>query len=253
MESESGALRAAAQTSESPTPQPAKVQRDPWCRQEFPSAPTAATASPMSHPLLSEKNLRHFISLSHEWRPEHDQYWNVALTRQVVQALRGLEGVEIHAEPTHYGSGGASYRDVFIYKSSDARDLSATVELNSNVEVPGIALYLCELAPIATWSGQHRAFRVSAAPVGAPHCLEISSFGFLLPSPLLQPPAGDWESIIAGIEGILRRNGFAVLGSAELDKPLPFTAEIGTLLPEYTPGRSADRFLIFDAVFYWED
>ena len=130
-----------------------------------------------------------------------------------------------------YGSGYASYIDVFCYKTGGR---SSQVK-SGTTYIDGIAIYLCKLAPVAVVGAMGK----SRSPSGG-------TFGFLRAEDSNTFPPGDWTEMEAEIRHKLEKHGFEILGPRELKKNLPFIAEIETNLgdPPYT---------IFDAFFNWMD
>ncbi len=130
-----------------------------------------------------------------------------------------------------YGSGYASYLDVFCYKkdgsSSRVSGLSTTIE--------GIALYLCKLAPVAAMGAMTK----TKSKHGG-------SSGFLRPDDLNKFPAGDWDAVILEIKHKLEKQNVVLLEPKVLKQKMPFEAKIPTIFgyPEYQ---------IFDPFFYRED
>jgi hypothetical protein len=130
-----------------------------------------------------------------------------------------------------YGSGYASYVDVFCYKS-DGRSShikSGTTYIN------GIAVYLCKLAAVAVMGAMQK----TKSKHGG-------GGSFLRSEDLNAPPEGDWAAFTNEIRNKLERHGFEILEARELKKPLPFIAEIETNLGD-------PPFTIFDAFFNWMD
>lgn len=202
--------------------------------------------------LISEQNLRHAISFSHRWERGFEDYFDTARTRRIIDALTAFHSFEVEVSLEHYGSGLASYRDIFLYHPDRIVEELQDSGNFSNLEVPGITLYVCELYPVAIWSGTTSYRTVRRPKEGRDVATIHSHTPFLSPQALLQPPPGDWSSIQTAIEAVLEANRVTVLSSTDLNRPLPFKTEIGTLLPSSTEDRD-ESLMVFDALFYWED
>ena len=167
---------------------------------------------------------------------EHEAYKNCsknAIKGHIKATIHDLEQSIIIALETDdsYGSGYASYIDVFCYKPNGR---SSQVKFGTTY-IDGIAIYLCKLAPVAIMGTNGK----SQSPNGG-------TFGFLRTEAVNSLPPGDWLEMEAEIRHKLEKRGFEILGPQELEKPLPFIAKIETNFgdPPYT---------IFDAFFNWMD
>lgn len=150
---------------------------------------------------------------------------------KVVGSLAAIKNLDYKAEFEHYGSGYASYVEVFCYK----KDGSSSEERNGVLEIDGIRIYICRLTPVAV-IGKGRVTKHDKG--GSSDFLPSQNVDVL--------PSGDWEEMAAGIRGVLARYHFKDLDSNYVSQPLPFEADIPTLLGD-------PPYKIFDALFYWED
>jgi hypothetical protein len=130
-----------------------------------------------------------------------------------------------------YGSGYASYLDVFCYK----KDGSSSRVSGLNTTIEGIALYICKLAPVAVMGAMTKTKSKNGG-----------SSSFLCPEDLNKFPAGDWNSVIFEIKNKLEKQNFMLLEPKVLKRKMPFEVEIPTILGD-------PPYKIFDAFFYWED
>jgi hypothetical protein len=167
---------------------------------------------------------------------EHEAYRNGSHNKikgHIKATIHDLEQSRIIALETQdsYGSGYASYVDVFCYK----KDRSSSQVKSGTTYIAGIGIYLCKLAPVAVMGSTGQ----SQSPNGG-------TFGFLRAEDLGTFPPGDWTKINTEIRQKLERYGIEILEPQELIKPLTFTAKIETNFgdPPYT---------IFDAFFHWMD
>jgi hypothetical protein len=140
---------------------------------------------------------------------------------------------QVMAEPDYsmYGSGYASYVDIFCYK----RDGSSKVQKGGVSWIDGITVYICRLAPIACFG----ATQVTRHPSGGSH-------EFLRPERLEVFPKGDWEGFANEIKTRLAKYNISIIDKNYATEPIPFETKIATIL-------SDSQYKIFDAFFYWED
>ena len=103
--------------------------------------------------------------------------------QEVVESLKNSEQIEVEAEFDHYGSGYASYVEVFC----DRRQPSQLVS-NSDSATPGITLYLSRLLPIVVYGATEKAANSYSG-----------TFKFLTPHQLGLLPPGDWQGILTEI------------------------------------------------------
>lgn len=174
--------------------------------------------------------------------------------KKVVSKLKRLPGVAVEAEFRHYGSGYASYVDVFCYP----RNGSSQQKRDGVLHIVGLSVYLSRLAPLAVLgSGEKTRFKSG----GGYSFLEASTVtsillalfprvrggcSFLAASTVDSVPDGDWLGFVQGIRTKINDCGFTFLDRETVLQPLPFEADIPTILSE-------PPYNNFDAVFYWED
>jgi hypothetical protein len=73
--------------------------------------------------------------------------------------LRRSSLIDCDAEFGHYGSGYASFIDIFCFKRNEGSVKSKKFykkDFITSIEVEGIALYISRLAPVAVFGNQHR-------------------------------------------------------------------------------------------------
>lgn len=149
--------------------------------------------------------------------------------RQAVQQLELVLGISLKADWDHYGSGFASYVDIFCPLVQEIKD--------SNRYDYGLRIYLCRLAPVAVM-----------APASTVTSLDNCSFssGFIRND-------GKWEAIPESMHDValqcrrmIEEYGWTWPEPSRLGEPLGFDANIPTILAD-------PPYHIFDALFYWED
>ncbi|MGW4409328.1 hypothetical protein ACWEJ6_35230 [Nonomuraea sp. NPDC004702] len=138
-----------------------------------------------------------------------------------------------HAEFRHYGSGYASFVDVFITK----RDGSMRHSENGWTNVEGLPLVLSRLAPLAAL------FKPDIQTSGPGR---VGSRGMPELSLVTDTALPGWEEEYRQIRQVLDRHDIALLDSQVLS--LPLEAE---LRPETILG--SPPYSVFDAWFHWMD
>ena len=204
----------------------------------------------MGHSAISEADLRRVISYSRKWQPEFAFDFDTARSGAIIAALEAEGDFVVEPERRCYGSGTASYQDVFLYYDDRIAEETGANGL-LRLKVQGVRLYVCELYPVATWSGS-QSERSPSEPGQSVSGMPNRDCLFLSPADLLRAPQGDWSDMVGTIDSVLADHGVSILGSNELDEPLPFDAEVHSFLPDCTEGRDPE-LKVFDALFYWAD
>ncbi|MFI7701984.1 hypothetical protein [Nonomuraea sp. NPDC049480] len=138
-----------------------------------------------------------------------------------------------HAEFQHYGSGYASYVEVFITK----RDGSMRRSENGWTHVEGLSLALCRLAPLAALFEPD--IRSSGPGGGGGHGLpDLSRVADAAPP--------GWTEEYRQIGQVLDRHDIALLDSQVLSLPLEAELRVETVL-------GSPPYSVFDAWFHWRD
>ncbi|MCR9197643.1 MAG: hypothetical protein NXI04_03270 [Planctomycetaceae bacterium] len=151
--------------------------------------------------------------------------------RSVAGQLASLANTTIESEFDHYGSGYASFVDLFCYPS----DGSSQTKHGTGVITNGITIYLSRLTPVAM-SGALQKFR---SP-------EASSYDFLSPELVGTVPESVSGDFVQEISNVLARNDFHILDHATAAVPLSPGIHPPTILREAP-------YTIFDALFHWID
>lgn len=155
----------------------------------------------------------------------------LAHIKGTIATLAQRTGLALEPEFDHYGSGYASYVDIFARR----RDDSGATQRSGHLEITGLRVYLSRLAPIACMGKA----MISRGPT-------FGSFSYLEPSQLGTTPGDAWNDVARAMRGALSERGYALLPAALAARALPFDVEIPTVL-------SDGPFRYFDAVFFWED
>lgn len=151
--------------------------------------------------------------------------------KRVVADLDRTPSLDAKADFDHYGSGYASYVHVFCSKSKGR----STTRRGTTDWIDGFSVYLCRLAPVAAYGPSQRTRHAQGG-----------SADFLSPHTVGETPRGEWVEEERELAAVLARHGFTLPDRVELCAPLPFRAEIPTVLTD-------PPYQVFDALFYWED
>ena len=150
--------------------------------------------------------------------------------KATIHDLEQSKNIVLETEDS-YGSGYASFVDVFCYKSGGR----SSIKTATHTLIHGITIYLCKLAPVAVMGAMEKTRHTTGGTSGVLNAEELNTF-----------PPGNWLEVDIEIRQKLERHGFEILSPRELKKPLPFTAKIETNF-----GNSP--YTIFDAFFNWMD
>jgi len=151
--------------------------------------------------------------------------------KQVRESLKKSRLIDLTADFSSYGSGFASFVDIFCWK----KDGSSTEERKEYKRIQGIRIYICRLAPVAVYG----AAEIFVHETGG-------GFDFLEPRKVGTTPPGDWSEVVREITLKLNGFGYLLLDRKYVSKDLTIEVEIPTIL-------SGDRYKVMDAFFYWED
>lgn len=151
--------------------------------------------------------------------------------KELVGRLERSRMLKIDADFRSYGSGYASYVDIFCYE----RDGSTTEKKNNTLWIDGISIYLCKHASVAV-------FGANTKTIGN----QRGSYGFLDPLSVGSLPPGNWEEALDFIKSKLDEYKIQILAKRYVKQQLSFKADIRTVL-------NNDGYKVFDAFFYWED
>ncbi len=154
--------------------------------------------------------------------------------RRVVADLDRMPALRVHhAEFGHYGSGYASYVDVFVTR----RDGSASRSEHGWTEVEGLALALCRLAPVAVLL---KPDTQSSGPNGA------GRRGLPELSLVTDAAPPGWEEECRQLRQVLDRHEIDLLDTQLLGRRLEAGLRVETNLGDAP-------YTVFDAWFHWMD
>ena len=159
--------------------------------------------------------------------------------KQLLAELK-RNGISCEVEPDHHGSGYASYRQWFCYTKEHVH--ISTNKYTRAIEKEGLMIHISSLAPVVIigvgnqWETylleDNRWLSGGSSMLSEPHELIIPS---------------QFEALYNQLERLLMKYNFTILRKEDVEGLLPFHTKITTLL------REKERYLIWDAIFYWED
>ncbi|BBH24367.1 hypothetical protein Back11_57120 [Paenibacillus baekrokdamisoli] len=158
---------------------------------------------------------------------EIDSYIN-----NLVGGLSSIKNLKVEADFNNYGSGYASFVNIFCYK----KDGSSTEIIKGHTTINGILLYVCRHAPVAAY-GRSQVRRHSHG----------GSHEFLTTKLIATVPTGEWMEIENRIKEQLENYHFGILSKDYLEEPIDFNISIPTIINE------DESYKIFDCFFFWED
>ncbi|GAF14189.1 hypothetical protein JCM19045_3490 [Bacillus sp. JCM 19045] len=156
--------------------------------------------------------------------------------------IKRIHGVECEADFDHYGSGYASFVEFFCHRKTDTKVLWTNNGIQEK-ETIGIIVNISRLAPVAIMGEDTRSQRVR---VETGEWLSGGN-GLLIGDPRALQVSEDLKELARAIKLALHEYDIELLTKDQLDSPLPFKAEIPTILQE------PSNYLVMDAIFYWED
>ncbi|MFK7692328.1 hypothetical protein [Paenibacillus sp. HJGM_3] len=151
--------------------------------------------------------------------------------KKLVGNLSSISNLRVEADFNSYGSGYASFVNIFCYK----KDGSSTLINRGHQTIYGLLLYVCRHAPVAAY-GRSEVTRHSRG----------GSFEFLSTKSIGKLPEGNWNEVENRIKQVLNNYGYKLLKKEYLEQPIEFEISIPTIINE-------EGYRVFDCFFFWED
>ncbi|QWF77610.1 hypothetical protein [Amycolatopsis sp. CA-230715] len=170
---------------------------------------------------------------------EPDESWSDArlvegYLRRVAAALGRAPSIVVDsADFDHYGSGYASFADVFV----TSRDGSRRGEDERHRWVDGLTVCLSRLAPFAVLCAPELYTRSQDGLSGSSSLPSLES--------VVYPDLPGWEAECADVAAVLAEHGIRLLTPKVLGRPIRQAVE--TVLTDRPP------YTVFDAWFHWMD
>lgn len=148
--------------------------------------------------------------------------------------------IRYKVEPDHFGSGYASYIQWFVYEDSGVQVDEDHFTRTENII--GIHVLISRLAPVIVIGG---ADQIST------YILKTGAFLNGGQSVICEPEHLSVDStrqeLADQLERLFMKYQFTILRKEDVESPLPFNASIPTIW------RKKHDYLVWDALFYWED
>ncbi|MFL0507386.1 hypothetical protein ACH0B5_16720 [Ureibacillus sp. 179-F W5.1 NHS] len=162
--------------------------------------------------------------------------------RRLFHRINRIPNLECEAEWNHFGSGYASFVELFCYRKEDVKVVEEKYG-HREIRTDGIIIDICRLAPVAIMGEDDRYKTIRTETnevVGGAH-------GTLLSGPHRLKISKDFQTIAENLKQVLEEFDYELLEAKELNQPLSFQTEIATIY------REPREYLVMDAIFYWED
>lgn len=162
--------------------------------------------------------------------------------RRLFHRINRIPNVVCEAEWNHFGSGYASFVELFCYQKEDVIVVEEKYG-RREIKTEGIIIDICRLAPVAIM-GEDERYKTIHIETNE----EIGgAYGSLLGGSNLLYLSEKFQTIAKKLEQALKEFGYELLEAKKVNQPLPFHTKIPTIY------REPNGYLIIDAIFYWED
>ena len=180
---------------------------------------------------------REMLSGAYPYEAEDEQAVIAYLNR--IEAELKREKIRVHAESLHFGSGYASYIQWCCYTDSDVTVEQGKYGWRDNIE--GIAVAISTLAPVVLMGRMTKSitYNEKGNETGGSYTLFSRVENLTIEEKYLP--------LVKKLERIFMKYSYTILRKEDVAKPLPFDADIPTIL------RDKRDYLVWDAIFYWED
>ncbi|WP_107840462.1 hypothetical protein [Metasolibacillus meyeri] len=159
--------------------------------------------------------------------------------KRIKAELERSKRIECDQELLHFGSGYASYMQWFVYEKSAVTRLERAGGL-VEAEKIGLVVQISMLAPVVLiGKGEKRDdYFEGEWQSGGVNSL-INPQSLLIPTHLTE--------LYESLQRLFMKYNYSILRKEDVEKPLPFKANIATIF------REPREYLIWDAIFYWMD
>lgn len=159
---------------------------------------------------------------------------------KAILADLGRANIRCNVERDHFGSGYASYLQWFVYEESSVQVVED--RFMRTVETQGLHVLISRLAPVVVMGNgeEYSSYLLTTDAYINGGQSVLSRPDDLLIDPSLQKLANQ-------LERLFMKYQFTILRKEDLEKPLSFEADIPTIWCD------KGDYLVWDAVFYWED
>lgn len=163
-----------------------------------------------------------------------------AYLKRMQAEFRKHPGITCKPEPEHFGSGYASYVAWFCF---DERDVNVSENAYTReVEREGLWLNISTLAPVVV---------IGTGVCNDTYAMKdgrwLNGGNSMLDQPTELVIPVRFQELYQMLVQLVMKYHYTVLLKEELERPLPFKANIPTVF------REPREYLVWDTVFYWED
>lgn len=171
----------------------------------------------------------------------NDEKAVIDYTKQIKAELERQAGIHVHVEQLHFGSGYASYIEWFVYLDRDVQQSDNPYGIRT-VEKEGLIVNISLLAPLILIGTGTRSddIQIETGKIlsgGRSLLCEVSD---------LELPR-QFDELKSRLERLFMKYHYTILQKADVDRQLPFKTNIPTIF------REPHEYLVWDAIFYWED
>ena len=162
--------------------------------------------------------------------------------RQLFYRINRIPNLVCEAEWNHFGSGYASFVEFFCYRKEDVTVVEEKYGFQE-VKTNGIIIDICRLSPVAIMGedDRHKKIRIDTAEVVG------GGYGTVLDGSNRLVLNEQFQVIGEQLKQALKESNYELLEAEELIQPLSFHTKIPTIY------RKPKKYLVMDAIFYWED
>ena len=160
---------------------------------------------------------------------------------KALQAELKREKLQCEIEADHFGSGYASYLQWFVYEQSGVQVTEDPWK--RTFEAKGLYVLISRLAPVVViGNGEQSSTYLRTTDAYLSGAKSVIS----RPEDVIVDPM--FQGLADQLERLFMKYQFTILRKEDLAQPLPFDADIPTIWQDKN-----EQYLIWDAVFYWED
>ncbi|WP_342512426.1 hypothetical protein MKY34_17655 [Sporosarcina sp. FSL K6-1522] len=162
--------------------------------------------------------------------------------RRLFHRINRIPNVVCEAEWNHFGSGYASFVEFFCYQKENVKVVKEKYG-RREIETEGIIINICRLAPVAIMGEDDRCktIRIETNEVVG------GASGSLLDGPYRLDISEKFQTLEKKLTQALQEFDYERLAADKLNQPLPFQTKIPTIY------REPRKYIVMDAIFYWED
>lgn len=162
--------------------------------------------------------------------------------RRLFHRINCIPHLICEAEWNHFGSGYASFVELFCYLKEDVIVFKEKDGIREQ-KTKGIIIDICRLAPVVIMGEDDRYKKIEIKTND-----EVSgAYGTLLEGPKRLYLSEKLQPMAKKLKQALNEYDFELLEAENINKLLPFQTTIPTIY------REPRDYLIMDAIFYWED